>query len=219
MGKVDATLSNTKSATQNLNEMSQQIDTTLKSAFAEDQYGEDAGTNLQQSLTNINRGTGNIADDTEALKHNFLFRGFFKHRGYDDLDDLPIEQYRDGQTFKDLAESRQWLPASSLFITKENGEEALSAQGRHSIDLAIGQFKEIYGVPLIIEGYASSGSRSDEMIQSRRRASEVRAYLQLHFHLLPKNMGIVALRSTPPMNAGRNTFDGVSLVCITESKK
>ncbi|HZW80187.1 MAG TPA: MlaD family protein [Candidatus Deferrimicrobiaceae bacterium] len=219
VGKMDATLSNARSATQNLNKTSQQIDTTLQGAFAQDQYGEDAGANLQQSLTNINQATGNLADDTEALKHEFFFKHFFKHRGYDDLDDLPVEQYRAGQIFKDLPESRQWIPASSLFITNEDGEEVLSAQGRHNIDLAVGQFKEIYGQPLIIEGYASSGSGSDELIQSRRRASQVRTYLQLHFHLLPKNTAIVALRSTPPKNAGKSTFDGVSLVCISDSNQ
>lgn len=218
VAKMDTTLSNTKSATQNLNEISQQVNTTLKSAFAEDQYGEDAGTNLQQSLTNINRATGNLADDTEALKHEFFFKGFFKHRGYDDLEDLPVVQYREGEIFKDLSESRQWLPASSLF-TKEYGGEVLSALGRHSIDLAIGQFNGIYGQPLIIEGYASSRSRSDELIQSRRRAALVRAYLQLRFHLLPKNTAIVALGRTPPMRAGKSVFDGVSLVCVGESNK
>jgi phospholipid/cholesterol/gamma-HCH transport system substrate-binding protein len=219
VGKMDDTLSNAKSATQNLNQTSQQINTTLKSTLAQDQYGEDAGTNLQQSLTNINQATGNLADDTEALKHEFFFKGFFKHRGYDDLDDLPVEQYRAGQIFKGLPESRQWIPASSLFTTNEDGEEVLSAQGREDIDMAVGQLKEIYAQPLIIEGYASSGSESDLLTQSRRRASLVRTYLQLHYHLLPKNTGTVALRSTPPKNAGKSTFDGVSLVCISERSK
>lgn len=219
LGKMDDTLSNTKSATQNLNQISRQVNTTLKSAFGEDQYGEDAGTNLEQSLTNINQATGNMADDTEALKHNFLFKGFFKRRGYDDLDDLQVEQYRAGQIFRNLTENRQWIPASSLFVTNENGEEVISAQGRHSVDLAVGQFKGIYGQPLIIEGYAPSGPGSDELIQARRRATLVRNYLQLHYHLLPKNTGIIALGTTPPMNAGKDTFDGVSLVCVSERKR
>jgi phospholipid/cholesterol/gamma-HCH transport system substrate-binding protein len=219
VAKMDDTLTNTKSATQNLDQTSQQINTTLKSAFAQNQYGEDAGTNLQQSLANINQATGNMADDTEALKHEFFFKGFFKHRGYDDLDDLPVEQYRAGQIFKDLPESRQWLPASSLFTTNQDGEEVLSAQGRHAIDAAVGRFKEIYGQPLIIEGYASLGSASDELIESRRRAALVRSYLQLRFYLLPKNMGIIALRSTPPENAGKSAFDGVSLVSVGTKRK
>jgi phospholipid/cholesterol/gamma-HCH transport system substrate-binding protein len=217
--KVDDTLTSAKAATQNLDQTTQQINTTLKSAFAEDQYGEDAGTNLQQSLTNLNQASGNLTDDTEALKHEFFFKGFYKHRGYYDLDGLPVEQYRAGQIFKSMPERRQWLDAGSLFTTNQSGEEVLSANGRQNIDQAVGQFKEIYNNPLIIEGYASSGSPSEELVRSRRRAAMVQTYLELHYHLMPKNVGIVALRSTPPENAGKTTFDGVSLVSVGRASK
>jgi phospholipid/cholesterol/gamma-HCH transport system substrate-binding protein len=217
--KIDDTLVSAKSATQNLDQTTEQINTTLKSAFAQDQYGEDAGTNLQQSLTNLNQASGNLTDDTEALKHEFFFKGFYKHRGYYNLNDLPAEQYRAGQIFKSLPQSREWIDASSLFTTNPSGEEVLSANGRQSIDQAMGRFKEIYDKPLIIEGYASSGSPSDELVQSRRRAALVQTYLQLHFHLEPKNTGIIALSSTPPGNAGKTTFDGVSLVSVGRTGK
>jgi phospholipid/cholesterol/gamma-HCH transport system substrate-binding protein len=217
--KIDDTLVSAKSATQNLDQTSQQVNTTLKSAFGEDQYGEDAGTNLQQSLTNLNQASGNLTDDTEALKHEFLFKGFFKHRGYDNLDDLPVEQYRAGQIFKKLPESRQWIAAPALFTTNQSGEEVLSAQGRQNIDQALGQFKAIYDKPLIVEGYASSGSPSEELVQSRRRAALVRGYLQVHYHVAPKNTGIIALSSTPPESAGKTTFDGVSLVSLGRDSK
>ena len=217
--KIDDTLTSAKAATQNLDQTTEQINSTLKSAFAQDQYGEDAGTNLQQSLTNLNEASGNLTDDTEALKHEFFFKGFYKHRGYDNLEDLPAEQYRAGQIFKSMPESREWIEASSLFTTDQSGEEVLSANGRQNIDQAVGQFKEIYDKPLIVEGYASSGSPSDELLQSRRRAVLVRTYLQLHYHLEPKNTGIVALSSTPPQNAGKTTFNGVSLVSVGSAKK
>ena len=217
--KIDDTLVSAKSATQNLDQTSQQINTTLKSAFGEDQYGEDAGSNLQQSLTNLNQASGNLTDDTEALKHEFFFKGFFKHRGYDNLDDLPVEQYRAGQIFKKLPESRQWIAAPALFTTNQSGEEVLSMQGRQSIDQAVGQFKALYDQPVIVEGYASSGSPSEELVQSRRRAAVVRNYLQLHFHLQPKDTGIIALSSTPPESAGKTTFDGVSLVSVGRDGK
>jgi phospholipid/cholesterol/gamma-HCH transport system substrate-binding protein len=212
--KMDDTLTAAKSASQNLDQTSQQINTTLKSAFAQDQYGDDAGANLQQSLTNINQATGNLTDDTEALKHEFFFKGFFKHRGYDNLDDLPVEQYRAGQVFKSLPEARQWIPATSLFASDGSGEEVLTPQGRGNIDAAVGQLNEIYGKPLIVEGYASGPSPSEELLQSRRRATLVRTYLQLRFHLQPKNTGVVALRTTPPNATGKTTFDGVSLVSV-----
>ena len=217
--KMDDTLSSAKAATQNLDQTTEQINTTLKSAFAQDQYGEDAGTNLQQSLTNLNLASGNLTDDTEALKHEFFFKGFYKHRGYYNLDDLPVEQYRAGQIFKSLPESREWIDASGLFTMNQSGEEVLSANGRQNIDQAVGQFRAFYDNPLIIEGYASSGSPSDELVKSHRRATLVQTYLQLHFHLMPKNTGIVALRSTPPENAGKTTFDGVSLVSIGRASK
>ena len=217
--KIDDTLISAKSATQNLDQTSQQVNTTLKSAFGEDQYGEDAGSNLQQSLTNLNEASGNLTDDTEALKHEFFFKGFFKHRGYDNLDDLPVEQYRAGQIFKKLPESRQWIAASALFTTNQSGEEVLSMQGRQSIDQAVGQFKALYDQPLIVEGYASSGSPSEELVQSRRRAALVRNYLQLHFHIQPKDTGIIALSSTPPESAGKTTFDGVSIVSVGRDSK
>ncbi len=107
----------------------------------------------------------------------------------------------------------------ALFTKNHSGEEVLSADGRHNIDQAVGQFKEIYDKPLVIEGYASSGSPSDELLQSRRRATLVQTYLQLHYHLQPKNTGIVALRNTPPQNTGKTTFDGVSLVSIGRPSK
>ena len=218
VSKIDDTLTSANSVTHNLDETSQQIDATLKSAFAQNQYGEDAGTNLQQSLTNMNQATGNLADDTEALKHDLFFRGFFRHRGYDDLDDLPVDQYRAGQIFKGLPESREWLPALTLFTTNKDGEEVLSVQGRHNIDVAIGQLNEIYGEPLIIEGYSTLSSASDQIIQSRRRATLVRTYLQLRFRVLPKNTGIVPLESTPPENSGKSNFDGVSLVSVGDRR-
>src|ERR1700733_9085712 len=216
--KIDDTLTSAKAASQNIDQTTAQLNTTLKSAFAQDQYGEDAGTNLQQSLTNLNQASGNLTDDKEALKHEFSFKGFFKHRGYDNLDDLPAEQYRAGQIFKSLPQSREWIDASSLFTTNQSGEEVLSANGRQNIDQAVGQFKEIYDKPLIIEGYASSGSPSDALVQSRRRAALVQTYLQLHYHLEPQNTGIIALSSTPPQNAGKTTFNGVSLVSVGTKK-
>jgi phospholipid/cholesterol/gamma-HCH transport system substrate-binding protein len=217
--KMDDTLNNAKVATQNLDQTTQQINTTLNGAFGQDQYGEDAGANLQQSLTNLNQASGNLTDDTEALKHEFFFKGFFKHRGYDSLDDLPVEQYRAGKIFKSLPESRQWIAAPSLFTTNQSGEEVLSAEGRQNVDQAVGQLKEIYGKPLIVEGYSSSASPSEELVQSRRRATLVRNYLQLHFHLQPKNTGIIPLNSTPPESTGKATFDGVSLVSVGRDSK
>ncbi len=212
VAKVDDTLNSAKSATQQLDQASQQVNGTLKSAFAQDQYGQNAGANLQQSLANINQATGNLADDTEALKHEFFFKGFFKKRGYDNLDQLPVEPYRDGKLLKKLPQGRQWIAASSLFQQNSDGTEALSTAGRAQIDEAVSQIPGLYDSPLIVEGYASVGTPGQVLVRSRQRAMLVRAYLQIHFHLAPKNTGIIGLSAAPPTAAGRTSWDGVCLV-------
>ena len=215
VAKVDDTLNSAKSTVAQLNQVSQQVNTTLTNAFAEDQYGLDAGANLQQSLSNINDATGNLADDTEAIKHEFFFKGFFKNRGYDNLDQLPIESYRDGKLIKKPAQSRQWLSASALFQEGPPGTESLTAAGRAQIDEAVSQIPDLYGGAVIVEGYSTAGDAGKDLVRSRQRASLVRSYLRLHYHLAPKNTGIIGLSTTPPATAGKSTWDGVCLVRLS----
>ena len=212
VAKVDDTLNSAKSATLQLDQASQQVNGTLKTAFAEDQYGQDAGANLQQSLSNINDATGNLADDTEALKHEFFFKGFFKKRGYANLDQLPIGPYRDGTLIRKPAQSRQWIAANPLFQEGPDGSETLSAAGRAQVDEAVSQIPDLYGGAIIVEGYSSQGDAGKDLLRSRQRASLVRTYLHLHYHLAPKNTGIIGLSTAPPAAAGRSLWDGVCLV-------
>ncbi len=213
--RAQQTLDHANGATQQLEQTSQQLNQTIARAFAEDQYGEDAGTNLQQTLTNVNQATGNLAEDTAALKQEFFFRGFFKKRGYDDLDHLPIEPYRSGELFRKLNQHREWLPASALFTTDPTGKEVLSPDGRTQIDTVVAHLPNLYSCPIVIEGYAPDAAASQQIVQSRIRAALVRAYLQLHFHIETKNVGIVALSGQPPSGAGKSSWDGISLVQLS----
>ncbi len=218
IAKVDTTLNQTQSATAQLDQASRQVNTTLQGAFAQDQYGENAGSNLQQTLSNVNVATGNLADDTEALKHEFFFKGFFKKRGYDSLNNLPVTQYRSGELFKKTRQDRQWIAADPLFMTDGSGAEALSPMGRVEIDQAVSRMPDLYSEPVLVEGYAAAGTPDEQLTRSRRRATLVRSYLQLHYHVEPKNTGVVALSSTPPTDAGKANWDGVALVGLTPPK-
>lgn len=218
VGKMDQTLVNTRSTTRQLNEMTGQVKTTLDQAFAEDQYGQVAGQNLRQSLSNINVATGNLADDTEALKHQFLLKGFFKHRGYYNLNDIPVNEYRQNQVFNGIG-SRYWIEANDLFETDGAGNEVLSDQGRLRIDAAVSQMKEMYGAPIVVEGYSKGDPAAQQLFDSRRRAITVRSYLELHYRVPPKNIGIVGLKDSPPINSQKNTWDGVCLVVFENRQK
>ncbi len=218
VAKVDTTIGNAQGAAQQLRLASQQVNTTLGGAFAQDEYGQDAGTNLQQSLSNVNIATGNLADDTEALKHEFFFKGFFKSRGYNNLNDLPVNKYRSGQVLKKLSQQRQWLTAEGMFQAGAQGREELTPGGRAQIDGAVSRLADVYSDPILVEGYATQGTPAELMTESRRRATLVRSYLQLHYHVAPKNTGVLALSATPPTAAGKASWDGVCLVQLQAAK-
>jgi phospholipid/cholesterol/gamma-HCH transport system substrate-binding protein len=73
--------------------LSQQLKEAINGVLAPDSMGVDGATNIRQTLSNLNRGTNNPAEDTEALKHEFFFRGFFKRRGFYDLEQLAPDEY------------------------------------------------------------------------------------------------------------------------------
>src|SRR5580658_6929903 len=61
--------SKAQSILENVQAMSEQLNQTVKSALAPDNMGDDGATNIRETLSNLNRGTASLAEDTEALKH------------------------------------------------------------------------------------------------------------------------------------------------------
>ena len=89
--------------------------------------------NLQQTLTSARDVMADMAETTEALKHNFLVRGFFNQRGYFDLADVSVEDYRKGVLEnKERRALRLWIKAELLFERDEKGAERLSRGARSS---------------------------------------------------------------------------------------
>lgn len=213
--KADRTMTSAQSAARNFDATSQQIHQTLAEAFAQDVHGIDAGTNIRQSLSNLNRTTGNMAEDTEALKHEFFFRGFFKHRGYYSLADLNPNTYREKKLFTDPRNSRIWMEASDLFEQKTDGSDALSPAGKARIDAAVAQLGDaaVAGT-LVVEGYSTAGAPGNQLAVSRKRAILVRNYLHNRFQMDLQNIGTVALRGVPPPATHRSSWDGVCLVLL-----
>jgi len=185
-----------------------------------DRQGLTASDNVRESLTNANAATQNLADGTEALKHNFLLRGFFKRRGYYNLDNISPEKYRQDAVFTSHNNYRAWLPASDLFQEGGNGEEELSPAGKAVLDGALtDQGDGIFDSAIVIEGYCGGSGAADQLRISHARAILVRQYLQAHFQLEPTNLGIVAMKSTPPNGIGRTTWDGICVVVLRRKTK
>jgi len=218
-GKAEATLNNAKDASRQLSQTSEQVSLTLTDALGPDRSGENAGQNIRETFSNVNLATANMADDTEALKHEFFFRGFFKKRGYYSVKDLTPDQYRSNSYFNSQRNRRTWLNAADAFGKDSNGNEVLSAAGEQEIDQVIGTTKDsVIDQPIIIEGYSNQVSAADEMVTSRSRSLIVAHYLEKHFHLSAKNIGVIPLNATAPPSSGRDSWDGACIVLVANAK-
>jgi phospholipid/cholesterol/gamma-HCH transport system substrate-binding protein len=205
---------------ENVQAMSEQLNQTIKGALGPDNMGEDGAANIRETLSNLNRGTANLAEDTEALKHEFFFRGFFKKRGFYNLEQLSPTEYVKACEHQNACGSRTWLDGTNLFAAGDNGTVQLDETGRHAIDSAVAPVVDSLPDHLVIvEGYCVTGTPDQQFVMSRRRANLVREYLEAHFHLVHSDVGIVPLRDKPPTGAGRDTWNGVAIVLFDDRRK
>jgi phospholipid/cholesterol/gamma-HCH transport system substrate-binding protein len=213
--KADQALVSVKSAAANIDETSRQLRETISEAAGPDAQGVTAGGNIRETLSNTNAFTANMADDTEALKHNFFFKGFFRHRGYFNLSDISPDKYRQDRLFTNPKNTRAWLEGNQLFERDANGSERLTTQGKSLLDgVVAGHGDSIVESPIVIEGYWDGASTGDQVARSRTRAILVRNYLQNHFQLNPAHIGIVGLKNLPPGGLDHSTWDGVCIVVV-----
>jgi phospholipid/cholesterol/gamma-HCH transport system substrate-binding protein len=216
--KLDDTMTQINSASTQANATIKQVHESLTEALGPDAYGVTAGQNISQALTNVNAATGNMAEDTEALKHSLFFKGFFKNRGYYNLSSLSPREYRASKLFASSSNSRAWLQADSIFQKGTNGTEELSQDGKHAIDAAVVSLGDsIFAHPVVVEGYSDAREPADALSFSYARAAIVRNYLVARYPFEAKNVGVMALSSTPPTRLGHQRWSGVCLV-VAEKK-
>jgi phospholipid/cholesterol/gamma-HCH transport system substrate-binding protein len=213
--KADDAIVRTESAAQHIDATSEQLHQTLTKALGPDDQGEDGATNIQQSLSNLSQATGNMAEDTEALKHNFFFRGFFKRRGYYTLTNLKPDEYRHDKVFANPANRREWLTADDLFQPASNGLETLSPAGKKRIDAVATQLGDsLVAGAIVVEGYSATQDHDEQFALSRNRALLVGQYLHTRYHLDPQHIGVVPLKELPPPGLHKDKWDGVCMVIL-----
>ncbi|HEX2458298.1 MAG TPA: MlaD family protein [Vicinamibacterales bacterium] len=169
--------------------------------------------NLTDTLTAARSVMADLEDATEALKRNFLLRGFFTRRGYYDLDDVSVDQYRQGvlQT-KERRALRIWIRGDLLFERDAKGAEHLTEDGQRRIDSAMAQFvKYPKTSPFVIEGYADRPTADDRFLLSRSRAQLVRDYIVGKFGLNPNFVTTMPLGREAKDSPAGDTWDGVAL--------
>jgi phospholipid/cholesterol/gamma-HCH transport system substrate-binding protein len=168
---------------------------------------------LQQTLASAKDAMADLAENTEALKRNFLFRGFFNKRGYFDLNDISVQQYRQGALESgDRHVLRIWVGAAVLFETDAKGEERLTDGGRARLDSAMSEFVRYpRSSPFVVEGYAHEATNDQRFLLSRRRAQLVRDYIIGKFGLDAKVVATMPLGEEAPGSPSGDRWDGVGL--------
>ncbi len=216
--KIDKTMETVHSAAQNIDKATQQLHETMAKALAPDTQGRDAGDNIRGTLSNLNEATGNMAEDTEAVKHGFFFRGYFKKRGYFSMARMAPDKYRQDKVFASPGNPRVWIDATELFEPKQGETEVLSRAGKMRIESAVAQLGDrIVGGAILVEGYAVSGAPGDQLAVSRSRAILVRNYLHTRFQLDNQSIGTVPLRGVPPPATHKDSWNGVCLVLLLKA--
>jgi len=213
--KIDEAMTVVKSAVSNVDASTLQIRQTIAEASVPDENGATPGMNIRESLSNASTATANVADGTEALKHNFLLRRFFLHRGYYDLGHISADKYRHDHLFTRSENFRVWLSGTELFQQNPSGGEELSAHGKALLADALAQYGEsVVGSAIVIEGYSDVNGPANQLALSRGRAVVVRQYLLNHFQLNPGNLGALPLMNLPPSGFGHQSWDGVCIVIL-----
>lgn len=162
--------------------------------FQSDSGEGGVGENLQRTLADAHEAMSDLSDNTEALKHNFFFRGFFKRRGFYDLGALTAPEYQKASFGKGFKKHPIWLASADLFQTDAKGLETITPAGKAKLDAAMTEILQLpRNGPLMIEGYSGTGVPSQQYLVGRRRAARVQMYLIDRFHLRPAYVGIISL--------------------------
>ena len=126
----------------------------------------------RDTMVQAQAGVTDFAENMEAMKHNFLLRGFFKNRGYEDSAGLAIneiERLPQGLPIKEFT-----YPAKQLFDKHDTAQlknqKSLNAGGEF---LANNQF----GFAVVLASMGGEGDAQKDLVLTEARSMVVREYL------------------------------------------
>jgi phospholipid/cholesterol/gamma-HCH transport system substrate-binding protein len=211
--QAEKVVANVKEATEQAKEAMAQAKGAMTDFRGENGPMRGIAGNLQQTLASAKDAMADLAENTEALKRSFFFRGFFNKRGYFDLEDVSLRQYREGALeTEDRRVLRIWVGAVVLFEKDANGHERLSDGGRSRLDSAMAEFvKYPRTSPFVVEGYAREITADVRFLISRARTQLVRDYVVGKFGLDPNYVATMAMGAEAHDSPSGDQWDGIAL--------
>src|SRR5579871_207486 len=175
--KTDEILDQAREAVTNLNGTSKDIE-SISNKLNTGKGTVGALINDKGLYEKVTAGASALQEDAEALKHNFLLRGFFKNRGYEDASELAkhaISEIPSGPSDKEFA-----FDGSKLFDKPDSAK----LKNEKSLKPA-GDFLENnrYGLAVVAARSGMKGEKDKENQVTEARAAVVRDYLVKNFRL------------------------------------
>jgi phospholipid/cholesterol/gamma-HCH transport system substrate-binding protein len=177
-----AAIDNTTVATANLKSITRKIDdgqgTIGELINDKKMYTEldQTTVGMRDTVVHAQAGIADFQENMEALKQNFLLRGYFKKRGYEDSTDLAKDEITtlpEASPLKTFTYEPKGL-FDQIDTAKLKNQESLNVAGKF---LAANEF----GVAVIVVYSGMTGDAQKDLVLTQARAAVVRAYLVGNF--------------------------------------
>lgn len=136
----------------------------------------DTTAGLRDTVAKAQLGVTDFQENMEAMKKNFLVRGFFKSRGYENSADLIKNE---------IPHLPQGVPLKTFdYNVKELFDKVDTAKAKNQKSLRVaGQFlaDNEFGVAVIVVSTSMTGDAQKDLVLTQARASVVRNYLVENF--------------------------------------
>jgi phospholipid/cholesterol/gamma-HCH transport system substrate-binding protein len=142
-------------------------------------------------------GVSSIHEDADAMKHNFLLRGFFKGRGYTnpaEIKEHAVSQLPTGQPVKSFQSDPKALFDKSD-STKLKNQKALNDAGQYLQS-------QKFGFAVIAVSTGRTGDADKQRVLSEARAFVIRKYLVENFSLDDSRLSTLGLGKSATANEG-----------------
>src|ERR1700676_2049414 len=175
-------LANATHATENLSSISAKINeenATLGALINDKKIYtqlDQTTSGLRDTVTKAQAGVSAFQEDMEALKQNFLLRGYFKNRGYENSSDLAkneIPHLPQAEPLKTFTYEPQQL-FDKVDTAKPKNQKSLRAAGQFLAD-------NEFGVAVVVVSTGMSGDTQKDLVLTEARALVVHDYLVGNF--------------------------------------
>lgn len=131
---------------------------------------------LRDTVTKAQAGVSDFQEDMAALKKNFLLRGYFKNRGYENSADLvkyEVPNLPKQQPLKTFTYDPKQL-FDKIDTAKPRNQKSLRAAGQFLAD-------NEFGLAVVVVSTSMAGDTEKDLVLSQARALVVRNYLVDNF--------------------------------------